>query len=51
MRKAPKGGKLYADDDYINRLIAKVRARVEHPFRVLKRQFAYSGVMWPPATI
>jgi hypothetical protein len=30
---------LHPDDEYINRLIAKVRARVEHPFRVLKRQF------------
>jgi len=26
---------------HINRLIAKIRARVEHPFRVLKRQFGY----------
>jgi transposase, IS5 family len=41
MRKAPKGGKLHPDDEYINRLIGKVRARVEHPFRVLKRQFGY----------
>jgi Transposase DDE domain/Phage integrase central domain len=41
MRKAAKGGKLHPDDEYINRLIAKVRARVEHPFRVLKRQFGY----------
>jgi len=41
MRKAPKGGELHPDDDYINRLIAKVRSRVEHPFRVLKRQFGY----------
>jgi transposase, IS5 family len=32
---------LHADDEYINRLTAKVRARVEHPFRVLKRQFGY----------
>ena len=41
MRKAPKGAELHPDDAYINRLIAKVRARVEHPFRVLKRQFGY----------
>jgi len=41
MRKAPKGGELHPDDAYINRLIARVRARVEHPFRVLKRQFGY----------
>ena len=41
MRKAPKGGELHPDEEYINRLIAKVRSRVEHPFRVLKRQFGY----------
>jgi IS5 family transposase len=28
-------------DEDINRIIAMVRARVEHPFRVLKRQFGY----------
>jgi len=37
LRKAPKGGKL----DPINRIIAMVRAKVEHPFRVLKRQFGH----------
>ena len=41
MRKAPKGGALHPIDEDINRIIAKVRARVEHPFRVLKRQFGY----------
>ena len=41
MRKAPKGGALHPLDEDINRIIAKVRARVEHPFRVLKRQFGY----------
>jgi hypothetical protein len=41
MRKAPKGGKLDPIDEEINRLIAMVRAKVEHPFRVLKRQFGY----------
>lgn len=41
MRKAPKGGELHPIDAQINRLIAKVRSRVEHPFRVLKRQFGY----------
>lgn len=39
MRKAPKGGDLHPIDEQINHLIAKVRSRVEHPFRVLKRQF------------
>ncbi len=41
MRKAPKGGALDPIDADINRIIAMVRARVEHPFRVLKRQFGY----------
>ncbi len=42
MRKAPKGGKLHPIDESINRIIAMVRAKVEHPFRVLKRQFGYT---------
>lgn len=42
MRKAPKGGELDEDDLAINRIIAAVRARVEHPFRVLKRQFGHT---------
>jgi IS5 family transposase len=41
MRKAPKGGKLHPIDERINRIIARLRARVEHPFRVLKCQFGY----------
>ena len=41
MRKAPKDGALHPVDKDINRIIAMVRARVEHPFRVLKRQFGY----------
>jgi IS5 family transposase len=41
MRKAPMGGALHPVDEDINRIIAMVRARVEHPFRVLKRQFGY----------
>jgi len=41
MRKAPKGDNLHPIDEQINHLIAKVRSRVEHPFRVLKRQFGY----------
>ncbi len=41
MRKAPKGGELHPIDAQINRLIAKVRSRLEHPFRVLQRQFGY----------
>lgn len=41
MRKAPKGGKLHPIDEDINRIIATVRAKVEHPFRVIKRQFGH----------
>ncbi len=41
MRKAPKGGNLHPLDERANRIIAKVRAKVEHPFRVLKRQFGH----------
>ena len=41
LRKAPKGGALHPVDADINRIVAKVRARVEHPFRQLKRQFGY----------
>jgi len=41
MRKAPKGSGLHPIDEDINRIIAKVRARVEHHFRVIKRQFGY----------
>jgi len=41
MRKAPRGGRLHPIDEDINRIIAMVRAKVEHPFRVVKRQFGY----------
>lgn len=41
MRKAPKGGPLHPVDAQINRIISKVRAKVEHPFRVIKRQFGH----------
>ena len=41
LRKARKGGVLHPIDERINRVIAMVRARVEHPFRVIKRQFGH----------
>ena len=41
MRKAPKGGDMHPLDTRINRIIASVRAKVEHPFRVIKRQFGH----------
>ena len=41
-RKAPKGGPRHPIDAQINRIIAMVRAKVEHPFRVIKRQFGHA---------
>ena len=41
IRKAPKGSDLHPLDARINRIIAMVRAKVEHPFRVIKRQFGH----------
>ena len=41
MRKAPKGSPLHPLDVQINHIIAMVRAKVEHPFRVIKRQFGH----------
>jgi transposase, IS5 family len=46
MRKAPKGGRLHPTDERTNRIIASLRARVEHPFRVLKCQFGYRKVRY-----
>ena len=46
MRKAPRGGPLHPIDARINRIVAKVRARVEHPFRVIKRQFGYMNTRY-----
>jgi IS5 family transposase len=41
MRKAPKGGNLRPLNERANRVIAMVWAKVEHPFRVIKRQFGH----------
>ena len=41
MRKAPKGSPLDPLDERINRIIAVVRARVAHPFRIIKRRFGH----------
>ena len=41
MRKASNGGGLDPINEEINRIIPKVRAKVEHPFRVIKRQFGH----------
>jgi transposase, IS5 family len=41
MRKAYNGGGLDPINEEINRIIPKVRAKAEHPFRVIKRKFGY----------
>ena len=41
MRKASKGNPLHPLDERINRIISMVRAKVEHPFRIIKRQFGH----------
>jgi len=42
LRKAPKGGKLHPLDGHVDRIIAMVRAKVAHLFRVIKRQFGHA---------
>lgn len=42
MRKALQGGALHPLDERINRIIAMVRAKVEHPFRIINRQFGHA---------
>ena len=46
MRKAPKGGKLHPIEETTNHIIAKVRARVEHSFWVIKRQFGHAKTLY-----
>ena len=46
MRKAPSGGKLSEVDKRFNWRISRVRGKVEHPFRVVKRQFGYRKVRY-----
>lgn len=41
MLKAPKGGPPHPLDERLNRLIVMICAKVEHPFRVIKRQFGH----------
>ena len=41
VRKTRKGSPLHLLDERSNRIIAMVRAKVEHPFRVIKRQFGH----------
>jgi len=43
MKKRPDG-RLKRLTEELEKLKARFRARVEHPFRVLKRQFGYTSV-------
>jgi len=42
-RRTPRIGKLI---DCVERIKAAVRAKAEHPFRVVKRQFGYTKVRY-----
>ncbi len=40
------GGKLTDEQKAFNRMLSAVRAIVEHPFRVIKRQFGFTKVRY-----
>lgn len=44
--KKPAGGELTEKQKAFNRMLSSVRAIVEHPFRVVKRQFGYAKVRY-----
>ncbi len=44
--KKPAGSKLSKEQKAFNRLLSAIRAVVEHPFRVVKRQFGYTKVRY-----
>jgi IS5 family transposase len=44
--KKPAGGKLSDEQKAFNRVLSAVRAIVEHPFRVVKRQFGFVKVRY-----
>ncbi|MBN4664349.1 transposase [Pandoraea nosoerga] len=44
--RALPDGELKDVSEFIEHLIAKVRSKVEHPFRVVKRQFGYTKVRY-----
>jgi IS5 family transposase len=44
--KRKAGARLTAEQEDANRWLASLRARVEHPFRVVKRQFGYLKVRY-----
>jgi IS5 family transposase len=44
--KRKKGEDLPAEQALLNRMLAPLRAAVEHPFRIVKRQFGYTQVRY-----
>jgi IS5 family transposase len=40
--KRKKGEELPSEQEVLNRMLASLRAKVEHPFRIVKRQFGYT---------
>jgi len=44
--KKPKGGELTEQQKKANRILSAIRAVVEHPFRVIKRQFGFTKVRY-----
>lgn len=44
--KRKKGEALPVEQAILNRMLASLRAKVEHPFRIIKRQFGYTKVRY-----
>jgi IS5 family transposase len=44
--KRKSGLELTAEQALLNRMLAPLRAVVEHPFRIIKRQFGYTQVRY-----
>lgn len=44
--KRKKGEELPVEQAVLNRMLASLRAKVEHPFRIVKRQFGYTQVRY-----
>ncbi len=44
--KRKKGEALPVEHAILNRMLASLRAKVEHPFRIIKRQFGYTKVRY-----
>jgi IS5 family transposase len=44
--KKPAGGQLTDEHKAFNRMLSAVRAIVEHPFRIIKRQFGFTKVRY-----